>query len=210
MSKPIHPLPQRRGIIFILSAPSGAGKTTLYRGALKGIAGLEFSVSLTTRRPRGAEIDAVDYRFVSEAEFNAMRETGGLAEWAKVFDASYGTPRAPLETAVSEGRDILLDIDIQGARQIREKYPNDAVAIFVLPPSFEELEGRLRGRGTESEDAIQRRLKRARDEAREWRSYDYLIVNNEISRSVGELEAIVNAERLRAARMREGFAPWKS
>ncbi len=139
-----------------------------------------------------------------------MRETGGLAEWAKVFDASYGTPRAPLETAVSEGRDILLDIDIQGARQIREKYPNDAVAIFVLPPSFEELEGRLRGRGTESEDAIQRRLKRARDEAREWRSYDYLIVNNEISRSVGELEAIVNAERLRAARMREGFAPWKS
>ncbi|HVA78475.1 MAG TPA: guanylate kinase [Candidatus Binataceae bacterium] len=210
MSKPIHLPPLRRGIIFILSAPSGAGKTTLYRAALKGIAGLEFSVSLTTRRPRGAEVDGVDYHFVSETKFTAIRDGGGLAEWASVFDASYGTPRAPLEAAVAEGRDILLDIDIQGARQIRDKYPDDAVAIFVLPPSFAELEGRLRGRGTETEDSIQRRLKRARAETREWPSYDFLIVNNEINRSVGELEAIVNAERLRSARLREGFAPWKS
>lgn len=210
MSKSIHVPPPRRGIIFILSAPSGAGKTTLYRAALKGIAGLEFSVSLTTRRARGAEVDGVDYHFVSETEFIATRAGGGLAEWASVFDASYGTPRAPLESAVAEGRDILLDIDIQGARQIRDKYPHDAVAIFVLPPSFAELEGRLRGRGTETEASIERRLKRAREEARQWPSYDFLIVNHEIDRSVGELEAIVNAERLRSARLREGFAPWKS
>jgi len=210
MSNLEHLPPPRRGIIFILSAPSGAGKTTLYRAALKGIAGLEFSVSLTTRPPRGAEVEGVDYHFVSEADFIAKRDAYDLAEWARVFDAAYGTPRAPLEAAVREGRDILLDIDIQGARQIRAKYPLDAVAIFVLPPSFAELEGRLRGRGTESEDAIARRLKRAREEAREWPAYDFLIVNNQIERSVGELEAIVNAERLRAPRLREGFAPWKS
>lgn len=210
MSNSIHLPPPRRGIIFILSAPSGAGKTTLHRAALKGIAGLEFSVSLTTRPARGAEVQGIDYHFVSEEEFIAKRDAGELAEWARVFDASYGTPRARLENAVSDGRDILLDIDIQGALQIRKKYPNDAVAIFVLPPSFAELEGRLRGRGTESEASIQRRLKRAREEAREWPSYDFLIINNEISRSVGELSAIVNAERLRACRLREGFAPWKS
>lgn len=210
MSNSVHLPPPRRGIIFILSAPSGAGKTTLYRAALKGIAGLEFSVSLTTRPARGAEVQGIDYHFVSEEEFIAKRDADGLAEWARVFDASYGTPRAPLEDAVGEGRDILLDIDIQGALQIRKKYPRDAVAIFVLPPSFAELEGRLRGRGTETEDSIQRRLKRAREEAREWPSYDFLIINNEINRSVGELSAIVNAERLRACRLREGFAPWKS
>src|SRR5437667_6926445 len=155
----------RRGIIFILSAPSGAGKTTISRAALKAIRGLQASVSLTTRAPREGEVDGSDYHFVSDAEFRRRVEAGELSEWARVFESSYGTLRAPLERAVSSGSDILLDIDIQGARQIRKNYPADAVTIFVLPPSFSELEERLRRRGTEDESAIARRLKQAHDEA---------------------------------------------
>lgn len=200
----------RRGIIFIVSAPSGAGKTTISRGALKSIAGLEASISLTTRAPREGEADGVDYHFVSDEEFTRRREAGELAEWARVFDSSYGTPRAPLEQAVAEGRDLLLDIDIQGARQLRHSYPTDTATIFVLPPSFAELEERLRRRGTENEEAIQRRLKRARQEARAFPEYDYLIINAEREESLRLLAAIVGGERLRVARLREGFAPWKS
>src|SRR5580658_5836579 len=144
-------LPPRRGIVFILSAPSGAGKTTLSRAALGEIAGLGFSISLTTRAPRGGEVDGVDYSFVSEEEFIRRQSSGEMAEWARVFESSYGTPRAPLDKAIASGRDILLDIDIQGARQIRAKYPHDAVSIFVLPPTLEELAGRLRGRATEDD-----------------------------------------------------------
>jgi guanylate kinase len=203
-------LPPRRGIIFILSAPSGAGKTTIYRAALNQIAGLEFSVSLTTRAPRNGEADGVDYSFVSEEEFKRRQSSGELAEWARVFESSYGTPRAPLDAAVASGRDILLDIDIQGARQIRAKYPRDAVSIFVLPPSLEELAGRLRGRGTEDETKIKHRLDKARDEAEAYPEYDYLIINAEVGDSVARLEAIVNAERLRVGRIRGEFAPWKS
>jgi len=153
-------LPPRRGIVFILSAPSGAGKTTLSRAALGEIAGLGFSISLTTRAPRGGEVDGVDYSFVSEEEFKRRQSSGEMAEWARVFESSYGTPRAPLDKAIASGRDILLDIDIQGARQIRAKYPHDAVSIFVLPPTLEELAGRLRGRATEDESKIQHRLSR--------------------------------------------------
>ncbi|HZO81037.1 MAG TPA: guanylate kinase [Candidatus Binataceae bacterium] len=200
----------RRGIIFILSAPSGAGKTTISRAALNAIGGLEASVSLTTRAPRSGEVDGLDYRFVNEEEFNRRREAGEFAEWAQVFDACYGTPRAALERAVAAGRDILLDIDIQGARQIKRSYPRDAVSIFVLPPSFAELEGRLRRRGTENEEAIARRLRRAREEARAYSEYDYLIINAAIEQSLAQLKAVVEAERLRVARLREEFAPWKS
>jgi guanylate kinase len=203
------PLPPRRGIIFILSAPSGAGKTTISRAALKAIAGLEASVSVTTRAPRDGEIDGVDYVFVSAEEFKAKLERDELAEWARVFDASYGTPRPPLEAAIASGRDILLDIDIQGARQIRAHYGRDAVTIFVLPPTFEELEQRLRGRRTETEDAIERRLRRAREEAREWREYDYLIINREVEDSLEQLESIVNAERRRTLRLPRESAAWK-
>ena len=199
----------RRGIIFILSAPSGAGKTTISRAALSGIGGLEASVSLTTRAPRGGEVDGSDYRFVSVEEFQRSREAGELAEWAQVFDASYGTPRGPIERAVSDGRDILLDIDIQGAKQIKKVYGPDAVTIFVLPPSFAELEERLRGRATEDEAAIKRRLARAYSEATAYPEYDYLIINSDIPTSIEELRAVVAAERLRVGRMREGFAPWK-
>jgi guanylate kinase len=203
-------VPPRRGIIFILSAPSGAGKTTIYRAALSAIAGLEFSVSLTTRAPRGGEADGIDYSFVSEEEFKRRQASGELAEWARVFESSYGTPRAPLDAAVASGRDILLDIDIQGARQIRAKYPHDAVGIFVLPPTFAELEERLRGRATEEESKIQHRLHKARDEAEAYPEYDYLIVNTEVQKSVAQLETIVNAERLKVGRLRGEFAPWKS
>jgi guanylate kinase len=200
----------RRGIIFILSAPSGAGKTTISRAALKAIGGLEASVSLTTRPPRSGEVDGLDYHFVNEEEFKGRREAGELAEWARVFDACYGTPRAALERAVAAGRDILLDIDIQGARQIKRSYPRDAVTIFVLPPSFTELEERLRRRGTENEAAIAHRLRRASEEARAYPEYDYLIINAAIEDSLAQLKAVVEAERLRVARLREEFAPWKS
>lgn len=200
----------RRGIIFILSAPSGAGKTTISKAALRSIAGLEASVSLTTRAPRDGEVEGLDYHFVSDEEFNRRVAEGQLAEWAKVFDSCYGTPRPPLDRSVDSGNDILLDIDIQGARQIREKYARDAVTIFVLPPSFDVLEQRLRRRGTEDEEAIGRRLNRARKEAEAFSEYDYLIINADIDESIAQLETIVKAERLRVARLREGFAPWKT
>ncbi|HXR24181.1 MAG TPA: guanylate kinase [Candidatus Binataceae bacterium] len=203
-------LPPRRGIVFILSAPSGAGKTTIWRAALDRIPEIEFSVSLTTRRPRGSEVDGTDYHFVSEDEFIRRREGGELAEWAQVFDASYGTLRHPLDDAIRSGRDILLDIDIQGAGQIRLNYPHDSVAVFVLPPTFDDLAQRLRKRGTETEDAIERRLNRSRDEARAYSKYDYLIINENVDASVERFRSIVNAERSRVARLREGFAPWKS
>ena len=202
-------LPPRRGIVFILSAPSGAGKTTIYRAALKAIKNLEFSISLTTRERRKNEAEGIDYSFVSEEEFKRRQSSGELAEWARVFESSYGTPRAPLDAAIASGHDILLDIDIQGAQQIRAKYPRDAVSIFVLPPTLEELAGRLRGRATEDESKIQHRLQKAREEAEAYPEYDYLIVNAEISKSVEQLETIVNAERLKVSRLRE-FAPWKS
>jgi guanylate kinase len=198
----------RRGIIFILSAPSGAGKTTLSRGALSTNLGLQASISLTTRVPRAGECDGVDYSFVTDEEFRRKLVAGELAEWARVFDASYGTPREPLQRAITSGIDILLDIDIQGARQIRQKFPRDAVTIFVLPPSFTELEGRLRRRGTEDEAQIGRRLMRARDEASAFPEYDYLIINSELNESLMQLEAVVRAERLRVARLHPEFAAW--
>ena len=203
-------VPPRRGIIFILSAPSGAGKTTIWRAALQRVPEIEFSVSLTTRKARENEIDGVDYHFVSEEEFRNRREGGELAEWSQHFGASYGTLKEPLDKAVSSGRDILLDIDISGARQIRKSYPADSVAVFVLPPTFEELAGRLRKRGTETEAAIKGRLDRAREETRAYPEYDYLIVNDNVDESTERLRAVVNAERSRVSRLREGFAPWKS
>ena len=154
-------------------------------------------------------IELTDPPVLHAVYFNRRVGAHEMAEWARVFDASYGTPRAPLDRAIAAGEDILLDIDIHGARQIRAKYPADAVTIFVLPPSFAELEGRLRGRGTEDEAAIGRRLKRAREEASAYPEYDYLIINAEVGDSIARLQAVVNAERLRVARLRGEFAPWK-
>ena len=202
--------PSRRGIIFIVASPSGAGKTTISRRALKEIGGLTASVSFTTRAPREGEIDGVDYHFVNDGEFDRRLRAGEMAEWARVFDSRYGTPRQPLDQAVASGGDILLDIDIQGVRQLRAAYPADSVTIFVLPPGFRELEERLRGRGTEDEPAIERRLHRAREEARAYPEYDYLIVNADIEESISRLAAVVGAERQRVTRLREGFAPWQN
>lgn len=204
-----HCRPPRRGIIFILSGPSGAGKSTIWRAALTSIEGLEASISLTTRAVRADETDGVDYHFVSDEEFNRRVRHDELAEWAQVFGACYGTPRGPLERAVAEGRDILLDIDIQGARQLRRQYPADAVTILVMTPSFEVLEQRLRQRGTETGAAITRRLERAEEEASAYAEYDYLLINDDFGRSLACLRAMVEAERCRVARLREGCVPWK-
>lgn len=190
----------RRGILFVLSAPSGAGKTTLSRQLLARTPDLHPSVSYTTRSPRKGEVNGKDYFFVSEERFAHLCGAGMFAEWARVHEYSYGTPRAPLDEALAYGRDLLLDIDVQGARQLKAMY-NEAVSIFVLPPCWSELENRLRGRSTESEDAVARRLRRAREEADELFSYDYWLINDRVERAVSALRGIIVAERARVSRL---------
>jgi len=192
-----HP---RRGIIFIVSAPSGAGKTTLTKRAIEAFPNLFLSVSYTTRLPRANEVNGQDYHFIDEEQFVRLRDSGTLAEWARVHGFFYGTPRVPLEGALAAGKDIILDIDVQGARQIKLTYPQ-AVSVFILPPSWEELERRLRSRRTEDEGVITRRLKQARKEAEDLPLYDYRIVNDELDRAVATLEAIVIAEQARVSRI---------
>jgi guanylate kinase len=191
---------RRRGTLFVVSAPSGAGKTTLCREMRLRLHDLAYSVSVTTRAPRPGEIDGSDFRFVTEPEFRAMRERGELAEWASVHDNLYGTPAAPLEAALRDGRDVLLDIDTQGAAQLRARYP-EAVLIFVVAPSMAELEHRLRERGSDAGSAIATRLDRARHEVALWRRYDYLIVNRDVKEAMEQLSSIIHAERCRVARL---------
>lgn len=204
MSSPADtPTPGRRGILFVVSAPSGAGKTTLVKAALDADSGLSLSVSCTTRKPRDGEQDGRDYFFVDQAEFARRRDAGDFVEWAQVFDHFYATPRGPLDAAIGEGRDILLDVDIQGARAISKSYPADAVGIFVVPPSFAVLEQRLRTRGTDSDAQIKRRLDRVREElaaGRDTNVYDYLVVNEDRQRAARDLLAIIAAERCRIGR----------
>jgi guanylate kinase len=192
---------RRRGILFILSAPSGAGKTTISSRALKEIPGLELSVSCTTRAPRPGEADGRDYTFLEQGEFEGRRRRGEFAESAEVHGFLYGTPRAPIDRALAQGRDMLLDIDVQGAKQMKTGYGAEAVAVFVLPPSEEELERRLRTRGTDSDDVIRRRLERARAEMEQYRSYDYYLINRDVDESVRLFASIVAAERIRVARL---------
>lgn len=195
----------RRGILFVVSAPSGAGKTTLTKSALAALPDLALSVSCTTRPPRPGEIDGRDYWFVAPAEFDRRRDAGEFVEWAEVFDHAYATPRTPLVEAIAAGRDILLDVDIQGARAIKAAYPDDAVGIFVVPPSLEDLEARLRARGTDGEQQVRRRLDRARLELSALGDpgvYDYRIVNAVLDRAAADLCAIVLAERCRNRRRR--------
>jgi guanylate kinase len=192
----------RRGTLFILSAPSGAGKTTLSRQILARVSNLLLSISYTTRAPRPGEVEGRDYHFISQEHFVRLREAEAFAEWAQVHDALYGTARAPLDEALTRGQDFLLDIDVQGARQIKTHYP-EAVSVFVLPPSWQELEKRLRSRGTDREDVIARRLQRAREEAKAFGRYDYWVVNEHIDRAVALLQAIIEAERARVSRLRE-------
>jgi guanylate kinase len=192
---------KRKGVIFILSAPSGAGKTTLVKKLLRRFPEIKLSVSCTTRVRRPGEVPGRDYHFVTEKKFVALRSRAGFAEWARVHGYLYGTPRSPLERTIAQGRDILLDIDVQGARKIKRQYPG-AVSIFVLPPSRRELEQRLARRGTDRKETIRRRLENARREIREIMRYDYVVENRELRRAFEEAEAIVTAERLRVSRFR--------
>lgn len=191
---------RRRGTLFVVSAPSGAGKTTLCREMRLRLHDLAYSVSVTTRAPRPGEIDGSDFHFVSPSEFQAMLDRGELAEWATVHTNLYGTPASPLEGALGDGRDVLLDIDTQGAAQLRARYP-EAVLIFIVAPSMGELEQRLRERRSDGEHEIARRLQRARHEVTLWRRYDYLIVNRDVKEAMEQLEAIIQAERCRVARL---------
>lgn len=191
---------RRRGTLFVVSAPSGAGKTTLCREIRLRLPDLAYSVSVTTRPPRPGEIDGADFRFVEAPEFRAMLARGEFAEWATVHGNLYGTRARALEDALATGRDVLLDIDTQGAAQLRTRYP-DAVLIFILAPSVKELEQRLRERRSDMDADIERRLVRAREEIALWRQYDYLIVNRDVKEAMEQLESIILAERCRVARL---------
>jgi guanylate kinase len=186
-------------LLLILSAPSGTGKTTLARRLCAAHAGAMFSVSVTTRAPRGQERDGVDYRFVDDAAFERMVREGAFLEWAEVHGHRYGTPRAVVEEAQRRGVLALFDIDVQGGESIRRQYP-EAVRVLVLPPSLRALEERLRSRKTDDESTIRRRMEAARREIERARSYEYWVVNDDLERAFGDLEAIVRAERLRGGR----------
>ncbi len=190
----------RRGLMLVLSSPSGAGKSTISRLLLEGDPSFELSVSVTTRPRRGSEIDGVHYHFVSARDFERLRDTDALIEWAEVHGNLYGTPREPAEMALSEGRDMLFDIDWQGADQLKERMRGDVVSIFILPPSMAELKARLKRRAEDSDVTIATRLDNARREIEQWRKYDYVIVNDDLDRAFAAVKAIVQAERLRRDR----------
>jgi len=192
---------KRAGIILILSAPSGAGKTTLIGRLLKVFPDLGLSVSYTTRAPRPGEVPGKDYHFVTSKRFDRMRASGAFAEWARVHGFLYGTPRISLEQNIRRGRDVLLDIDVQGARKIKRQYQG-AVSVFLLPPSWRELEKRLALRGTDRRTTIRRRLENAKREIREIIRYDYFVVNREIREALDSLKSIVVAERLKVSRFK--------
>lgn len=190
----------RRGIMLVLSSPSGAGKTTLSRLLLERDATLSMSVSCTTRPKRPGETPGVDYHFVDDSAFKGMIAQGDMLEHAEVFGNSYGTPRKPVEAALTSGRDVLFDIDWQGTQQLKQTSRDDVVSVFVLPPSFAELEKRLHSRAQDSPEVVARRMAKASDEMSHWAEYDYIIVNQDIEHSVASVQAILTAERLRRAR----------
>ena len=190
----------RRGTLFVVSAPSGAGKTTLCREVRMNVIDLAYSVSYTTRAPRPGEVDGTDFHFISEERFRDLRDRGAFAEWARVHGNFYATGASAIDEALGKGRDVLLDIDTQGAAQLRARYP-EAVLVFIVAPSIAELEQRLRERRSDPEREIQRRLTRAREEISLWRQYDYLIVNRDVKDAVEQLSAIITAERARTARL---------
>jgi guanylate kinase len=195
------PTIQRRGLLLVLSSPSGAGKTTIARRLIDAEPDISMSVSVTTRKPRPGEVDGRDYIFVDEAKFKRMADTGELLEWARVFDNFYGTPRAPIEAAVANGQDVLFDIDWQGAQQLSEKMKHDVVRVFILPPSAASLEERLRARAQDPEDVLRKRMDAAAAEISHWPEYDYVIVNSDLPTSMEGLTAILAAERLRRERL---------
>jgi guanylate kinase len=190
----------RRGLMLVLSSPSGAGKTTLSRKLLDVDRQVELSVSVTTRKQRPGEIDGRDYRFIDRERFDRMVQQQELLEWADVFGHCYGTPRAPVDAALGQGRDVLFDIDWQGTQQLREKADRDLVTVFVLPPSIPDLERRLRTRAQDSEDVIRARMSKAADEMSHWAEYDYVVINTDLERAFSEVRAILAAERLKRER----------
>lgn len=199
--RPASQQPPRRGLMFVLSSPSGAGKTTLSRRLLADDDGITLSVSATTRPPRKGETEGVDYYFVSPDRFAEMVAQDELLEWATVFGNRYGTPRAPVEAGLHAGRDVLFDIDWQGTQQLQQTdAASDLVRVFILPPDLAELERRLTGRATDPADVIAGRMARARDEISHWGEYDYILINDDAETCLGEIRSILHAERLRRKR----------
>ncbi|MBA2777790.1 guanylate kinase [Billgrantia kenyensis] len=195
-----------QGTLFIVSAPSGAGKTTLVRELIESLDGIQVSVSHTTRAQREGEVDGVNYHFVAVAEFEAMIARGEFFEHARVFDNFYGTARPAVEALLGAGQDVILEIDWQGARQVREQMP-DAVSIFILPPSRDELERRLASRGTDEHAIIARRMRDAVSEMSHYDEYDYLVINDDFTTALRELQSLVISRRLSLERMREAHGP---
>ena len=188
-----------KGVLFVITGSSGTGKTTLLKEAFQVLPGVEFSVSATTRARREGETNGEDYHFLSQAEFLELRESGELLEWAEVYGNFYGTPRGPVEAALDEGRSILLEIDVQGARQVREKLPQ-AVLVFVLPPSLEAIEERLRGRSTDSEEIIARRVSEAMVQISACGEFDYLVVNDNLEEAHKVFQSVLISEMCRTER----------
>jgi len=199
---------QKKGNLFVISAPSGAGKTTLCQKLREVIPDLKFSVSYTTRKPRTGEIDGVHYIFVDEDEFRAMIADGEFVEWAQVHGNFYGTSKKRIEDMINGGFDVILDIDVQGGRQIREHFSANNInniLIFVLPPSMDTLKKRLKGRMSDSDEVIKKRLKNAKEEIREYKNYDYVIINDVFEDALKEMVAIIIAERARTLKIEEGW-----
>jgi guanylate kinase len=190
----------RRGLLFVLSSPSGAGKSTIARKLLAADGNLEMSVSATTRPIRPGEVDGKDYHFVDVDRFRAMVAAGDFLEWAHVFGHRYGTPKQPVDDILSRGRDVLFDIDWQGAQQLYQQAGGDVVRVFILPPSIDELHRRLAGRATDSQDVIDARMARAASEIAHWDGYDYVLVNDDVDRCFAEVRTILDAERLKRSR----------
>ncbi len=196
---PYKSLP-RRGLLFVLSSPSGAGKSTIARKLLEGDPTLKMSVSATTRSARPGEVDGVDYHFVDLERFREMQQAGEFLEWAHVFGNRYGTPRTAVAQLLDEGRDVLFDIDWQGAQQLFQQAGGDTVRVFILPPSVEELGRRLSSRGTDSAEVVDARMARAASEISHWDGYEYVLVNDDVERCVTQVRAILQAERLKRSR----------
>ena len=191
---------ERRGLLMVLSSPSGAGKTTLAHRLVESDQHIAMSVSVTTRKPRPGESEGVDYFFISEEEFKRKRDLGDLLEWAAVFDHHYGTPKTPVMNALADGHDVLFDIDWQGAQQLNEQLPHDLVRVFILPPDGKTLERRLNSRAQDTSEVVAKRMRKASAEISHWPEYDYVIVNRDIDESHANLRAILTAERLKRRR----------
>lgn len=192
---------QRRGLMMVLSSPSGAGKTTISRRLLESDPNISLSVSVTTRPPRGGEVEGKDYTFIDSIDFNLMVNRDQLLEHAKVFGNYYGTPRGPVEKSLSDGKDVLFDIDWQGTQQLAEKARDDLVSVFILPPNWRELERRLFTRAEDTPAEINRRMAKATDEMSHWAEYDYVIINRDLDASVAAVQAILHSERLKRRRL---------